>query len=63
MLRILIADDHPLLRVGIRQIVEKNFEVDAIDEATTGQEMIDKVRHHHYNAELIRYVLEKELLK
>lgn len=53
MLRILIADDHPLLRAGIRRVVEKNFEVDAIDEVDTGQEVIDKVRHHHYDVVLL----------
>jgi len=53
MLRILIADDHPLLRAGIRQVVEKNFEVDAIDEAATSQEVLEKVRHNHYDVVLL----------
>ncbi|MBA7688198.1 hypothetical protein ES703_96677 [subsurface metagenome] len=37
MLRILIAGDHPLLRAGIRQVVENNFEVDTVDEEDTNQ--------------------------
>ena len=53
MIRILIADDHPLLRAGIRQVVEKNFEVDAIDEAATSQEVLEKVRHNHYDVVLL----------
>jgi len=53
MLRILIADDHPLLRAGIRKVVEKNFEVDTVDEVDTGQEVIDKVWHHHYDIVLL----------
>ena len=53
MIRILIADDHPLLRAGIRQVVEKNFEVDAIDEAATSQEVLEKVWHHHYDVVLL----------
>ena len=53
MLRILIADDHPLLREGIRQVIKRNFEVEAIDEADTGQKVIDKLKHHYYDVVLL----------
>ena len=53
MLRILIADDHPILRAGIRQVIEDNFKVVKVDEAGTGQEVIKKVGKHHYDAVLL----------
>ncbi|MBA4374510.1 MAG: DNA-binding response regulator [Thermodesulfovibrio sp.] len=44
MLRVLIADDHPIVRKGIRQILEETKNIQSIVEAETGQEVLDKVR-------------------
>ncbi|UCH62580.1 MAG: response regulator transcription factor [Fidelibacterota bacterium] len=57
MLRILIADDHPLLRAGIKQAIEANFDVDAVDEVGTSQEVIEKVWHQHYDVVLLDITL------
>jgi DNA-binding NarL/FixJ family response regulator len=40
-LRILIADDHPLFRKGMRSLLETMPEVEVVGEAATGQEAID----------------------
>jgi DNA-binding NarL/FixJ family response regulator len=39
-LRVLIADDHPLFRHGIRSLLTANAEFDVVGEATTGEEAI-----------------------
>jgi DNA-binding NarL/FixJ family response regulator len=42
-IRILIADDHPLLRAGIRALVETIAEVEVVAEAANGQEALAAV--------------------
>lgn len=39
-LRVLIADDHPLFRHGIRTLLEATSEFVVVDEASTGEEVI-----------------------
>ncbi len=43
MIRVLIADDHHLVRQGIRALLEKVPEIDVIGEAEDGQQAIDQV--------------------
>jgi two-component system invasion response regulator UvrY len=42
--RILIADDHAVVRAGIRQFLEEEPGVEAIGEAATGNEALDRLR-------------------
>ncbi len=44
MLRILIADDHPIVREGVKRLIEEEFESAVIEEAETGQDAISKIR-------------------
>ena len=44
MIRILIADDHAIVRGGLKQIVATTTDIVAAGEATHGAEVIDKVR-------------------
>jgi DNA-binding NarL/FixJ family response regulator len=39
--RVLIADDHPLLRAGVRTLLESTFNRPEIFEATDGREALD----------------------
>ena len=41
ILRILIADDHPLFRHGIAALLKSEADFEVIGEATTGNEVID----------------------
>lgn len=41
MIRVLIADDHHLVRQGIRALLEKEDGIEVVGEAATGQEAID----------------------
>ena len=44
MIEILIADDHAIVREGLKQIVAETEDMTVADEAGTGQEVLDKIR-------------------
>jgi DNA-binding NarL/FixJ family response regulator len=44
MIRILIADDHAIVRGGLKQIIATTTDIVAAGEATHGAEVIDKIR-------------------
>lgn len=44
MIRVLIADDHKMVREGLRRILEFDGEIQVIDEADNGEECIEKIR-------------------
>jgi two-component system invasion response regulator UvrY len=50
MLKVLVADDHSVVRRGVRQIIEDAFAPTVIGEATNGQEVLDKVRAEEWDA-------------
>ena len=52
-MRVLIADDHPLVRSGIHKVVNDNFDVEAIDQVGTGQEALDKIGQNYYDIVLM----------
>jgi len=43
-IRILIVDDHPSMRAGLRALVKSTRDMDVTDECCNGQEAIDKFR-------------------
>jgi len=53
MLRILIADDHPIVRQGLRQTIAETTDMVVADEASNGQEVLSKVRASHYDVVLL----------
>ncbi|MFB3895167.1 MAG: response regulator [bacterium] len=46
MIRILIADDHAIVRSGLKQIVAETTDIQVIDEAASGKETMDKIIQH-----------------
>jgi two-component system, NarL family, invasion response regulator UvrY len=44
MIRIGIADDHPIVREGLKQIMAKTPDLSVVLEAADGQEVLDKMR-------------------
>jgi two-component system invasion response regulator UvrY len=44
MIQILVADDHPVVRRGIRQIVTAAGDMRVADEAASGRELLDRAR-------------------
>ena len=53
MTRILIADDHPVVRAGIRQYLEADPGVREIGEAATGRETLDRLRAQAWDLVLL----------
>ncbi len=39
-LRVLIADDHPMFRTGLRALLSADQETEVLGEATTGEEVV-----------------------
>lgn len=46
LISILLVDDHPLVRAGIRALLEKLPEVEVTGEATDGREVLRMIREH-----------------
>ena len=44
MIKVLIADDHPIVRQGLRQILSETADMMVAGEAVNGQEALDQVR-------------------
>lgn len=44
MIRVIIADDHHLVRQGIRALLEKTDDIEVVSEATDGQEAVELVQ-------------------
>jgi DNA-binding NarL/FixJ family response regulator len=49
MIEILIADDHPIVREGLKQILAETSDMVVADEASNGQEVISKVRKREFD--------------
>lgn len=47
MLRILIVDDHEVVRLGLRTLLSRNPEFVVVDEAGNVEEAMEKTRQHH----------------
>lgn len=53
MIRVLITDDHPVVRRGIRQILEDDERICLIHEAANGKELIDRMNEQIYDVILL----------
>jgi DNA-binding NarL/FixJ family response regulator len=53
MFRVLIADDHPIVRRGLKQILEDSGSIRSIDEAGSGQEVLDKISRAAFDIVLL----------
>lgn len=53
MLRILVADDHPIVRRGLQQIIAETSDMVVADEASNGWEVLSKVRATQYDVVLL----------
>ena len=49
MLRILVADDHAIVRKGLAKVLAETLQPIQVDEARTGQEAVSKVLKSEYN--------------
>ena len=53
MLRVMIADDHPVVRRGLRQIIEESPDMVVVDEAEDGSDALAKARTGEYDVVLL----------
>jgi DNA-binding NarL/FixJ family response regulator len=53
MIRVLIADDHPMVRAGLRQLLSEDPNIAEIGEAGSGNETLDKLRSGGWNLLLL----------
>jgi DNA-binding NarL/FixJ family response regulator len=49
MIRILIADDHAVVRAGIRQFIAGHDDLSVVSEAATGAEVLDCIRKEEFD--------------
>ncbi|MDH6129916.1 response regulator transcription factor [Kitasatospora sp. GP82] len=53
MIRVLVADDEPLIRAGIRLILTSADDIDVVAEAANGREALDLARAHEVDVVLL----------
>ena len=53
MIKILIADDHAIVREGLKQIVTETADMVVADEATSGHEVLEKVLKNEYDVVIL----------
>jgi len=53
MIKILIADDHPVVRKGLKEIIEEIPDMMVGDEASNGREALEKVRKSDFDIVLL----------
>jgi DNA-binding NarL/FixJ family response regulator len=49
MLRVLIADDHPIVREGLKRLIQDEFQSAVVEEAGSGREAISKICDQSWN--------------
>jgi two-component system invasion response regulator UvrY len=53
MIKILVADDHAVVREGLKQILSETPDMVVAGEASSGQEVLNKVRKNNYDVVLL----------
>jgi DNA-binding NarL/FixJ family response regulator len=53
MIRLLVADDHAIVRKGIEQIIEETDDIAVADQARNGQEVMEKILRNDYDLVLL----------
>lgn len=53
MIKVIIVDDHMIVREGLKQIIADTADMRVIDEASNGQEALDQIRNNSYDVLLL----------
>lgn len=53
MINVVIADDHPIVRAGLKQIITEEADISVAGEASNGVDLLNLVRHHDYDVILL----------
>lgn len=49
MIKVIIADDHPIFREGLKKIIAKSNDIVVADEASSGEELLKKVKKDNFD--------------
>lgn len=60
MIKVLITDDHPIVRIGLRQILEDDPKIGLVHEAGNGKELFEKMSKQRYDVILLDISLPGE---
>jgi two-component system, NarL family, response regulator DesR len=55
VIKVIIADDHPLVRFAVRSSLEAEEDLEVLGEGRTGQEAVDLTRTHRPDAVVLDY--------
>jgi len=53
MIKIIIADDHPIVRAGMKQIISEDSDLMVADEASDGHMLLNKIRKEDFNVVIL----------
>src|SRR5687768_4943607 len=53
MIRVMLADDHAIVRTGLREILEGTGDIEVAAEATNGQEALNLVRSREFDVAVL----------
>ena len=53
MIRVIIADDHPIVRAGLKQIITEDDGIEVAGEASKGTDLLDQVRKEDFDVILL----------
>ena len=53
MIKVIIADDHPIVRAGLKQIIMEDPDITVAEEASNGAELLARVRQQAYDVILL----------
>jgi two-component system invasion response regulator UvrY len=53
MIRLLIADDHAVVRKGLKRVISTAGDIQVTDEAASGPELLEKIRQQHFDLLLL----------
>jgi two-component system, NarL family, invasion response regulator UvrY len=53
MIKIIIADDHPIVRAGMKQIISEAADMSVVDEAGDGRQLLHKVREENFDVVIL----------
>jgi DNA-binding NarL/FixJ family response regulator len=53
VIKIIIADDHEIVRAGLKQIIADHPDMEVTDEASSGQELLEKARKQDFDVILL----------
>ncbi len=53
MIKIIIADDHPIVRAGMKQIISEASDLTVADEASDGHKLLNKIRAEEFDVVIL----------